>query len=115
MKHVAVAGILLAAVAAGCGSKATATRNVQDAEAMKAALLREMPVGTPIADAQRIMEREGFKCEERKDRSFSEMGNLHEGIDFLLCTRADETEDPLMKRKWIVAVVDKDDKVSDIL
>ena len=98
----------------GCGDKGP-TRKVDDATVMKEVLLRQLPVGTPIGEAQKFMEQEGFKCVSRKNRTFSEAGTDHEDIDYLYCTRTDEVTPPALKRKWHIAVVENSDAVADVL
>ena len=62
-----------------------------------------VPVGTPLAEAQRTMERHGFDCEVvRKDNPFN-----HDGYDSLEC---DKTE--VWFHTWSAKIILTDDKVS---
>jgi hypothetical protein len=83
---------------------------------MKQTLKREIPVGTPEAEARRFMERQGFSCTLEKQQSFSEQGKTFNDLDFLYCTRSDtSTTLSLVSREWKIAVVVQNHLVSDIL
>jgi hypothetical protein len=62
-----------------------------------------VPLGTPLAEARRTMERHGFDCEVvRKDNPFN-----HDGYDSLEC---DKTE--VFFHTWSAKIKLTDDKVS---
>jgi hypothetical protein len=62
-----------------------------------------VPLGMPLADARRIMERHGFDCEVvRKDNPFN-----RDGYDSLQC---DKTE--VWFHTWSAKIILTDDKVS---
>jgi hypothetical protein len=88
---------------------------------MKATLLQNVPLGRPVQEARKFMEHEGFTCTLRKNETFYERcawydsGPKHDGIDFLECRRVQDDGSFLMSRFWNVALVLKDERVSDIL
>jgi hypothetical protein len=90
------------------------TTRIAGVDEMKQTLKREIPVGTPAADGRRFMEREGFSCSIIKHGSFSEQGTEVRGIDFLYCCRQDPSS-AWVSCKWQIALVLRDDVVSDIL
>jgi hypothetical protein len=90
------------------------TRTINDVAAMKAALLKHLPAGTPLARAQAFMAREGFHTKMIKNGSWSEGGKDHDGLDFLYCDREDPSA-AWVSRSWQVAVVIRDGAVSDVL
>ena len=71
-----------------------------------------IPVGTPVADAQRIMEQRHFTCSMRTNSSFGDL----KAADFLYCDRRDSDSDitPIVVRRWQVALVLADGKVSAV-
>ena len=71
-----------------------------------------VPVGTPLADAQRIMQQHNFTCSVSTNSSF---GDLH-GADFLYCDChfADSGFTPIVYRVWKVALVLGDGKITGV-
>ena len=95
-------------------------RMYADAKAMKKEIIKKIPVGTPIQDAKRVMEENGFNCAFMEDSAFSEDQDgdpqrqiVHEGQDFLLCHKS-KTVAPLMMREWNVIIVHKAEMVSEV-
>ena len=74
---------------------------------MVEAVLGRVPVGTPIDDAQRFMEREGFTCSRSTNEPFLD----RTGLDYLYC---DRSEGGVTFRRWQVAVVHRDGKVTEV-
>ncbi len=86
---------LVVGVLAGCTSF--------DSDKFNAQVQRWVPVGTPLAEARKTMERHGFDCEVvRKDNPFN-----HDGFDSLEC---DKTE--VWFHTWTAKIILTDDKVS---
>jgi hypothetical protein len=91
-----------------------------DPTALRAAILRRTPVGTPIDETRRLLETAGFSCHMEQDAEFSEFlpgpkrQVVHEHKDFLYGDRT-RLVGLLMQRRWQVAVVhDKQDRVSAV-
>ncbi len=76
---------------------------------MVEAVLGQIPVGTSIDEAQRFMEREGFKC----SRSVNEAFRDRKGLDYIHCDRSDGSR--LVQRRWQIAIVHRDGKVVEAL
>jgi hypothetical protein len=116
---VVVAGLLVTVFVSGCGGggpQPNATRNIEKAAPMKEVILREIPIGTPFANAQQFMETECFECAERKNGEFlDEKGEIHGGADFLYCQRKDDAFPPPKKRIWHIMIVKKDEKVAEVV
>jgi hypothetical protein len=90
------------------------TRTINDVATMKAALHEHLPAGTPLAQAQAFMAREGFHTKMKKNGSWSEGGKDRDGLDFLYCDR-EEPAAAWVSCRWQVAVVIRDGAVSDVL
>ncbi len=75
---------------------------------MVEAVLGQAPVGTPVDDAQKFMEREGFSCSRSTNAAFLD----RKGLDYIYC---DRSEGGIVQRRWQVAVVHKDGKVVEVL
>ncbi len=84
------------------------TRGIAEGPRMVQAVLGQVPVGTPIDDAQRFMEREGFTCSRSTNEHFLDRTKL----DYIYC---DRSEGGLVSRRWQVAVVHRDGKVTEVL
>lgn len=87
---------------------------------MQARVRDIIPLGTPLVDAQRIMEHEGFKCTWKPSGLFVERASWqkniaeHEKLPHLCCDRCD-AEQIIMTTNWSIALVAKDGQVSDII
>ncbi len=90
-----------------------------DDHLMRQEILRKIPQGSSIKQAQVIMEKNGFACSGIKNGSFaestSEKGNYkyHKGINFLSCEK--KKSGFLSNRRWQIAIVDKNNRVSEVL
>ena len=64
-----------------------------------------VPVGTSVADAQRIMEQHQFKCSVMTNASFGDLGLTN--ADFLFCGRSDPDSliTPVAIQGWRVALI----------
>jgi len=115
-------------VAVGCGHSSQFTWKIDDPVVMKSVLAEHVPHGTPVADARRFMESEGFDCRECSNGSFIErtwFGDReprYDGIDFTDCDRVQNLGiykgsfgGLLMSRNWRVALVNDGNAVTDIL
>jgi hypothetical protein len=71
-----------------------------------------IPVGTSLADAQRIMEQHLFICSTMTNSSFGDL----KAADFLYCDRRDSDSrvTPIVTRRWQVALVVADGKISAV-
>ena len=66
-----------------------------------------VPVGTSLADARHIMEQHQFKCSMMTNSSFGDL----KAADFLYC---DHSAGSPVSRRWQVALVLSDSKISDV-
>jgi hypothetical protein len=107
------------AVLAGCQNTPTRvptqTKGAIDTRSMKELLSTHIPRGTAVVEAKRFMEGEGFECQVERNSSFIEEGVSHRGIDYLYCDRSDSTKSRWVSRRWQIALVIKDEVISDIL
>ena len=85
------------------------TRGIEEPPRMVEAILAQVPVGTPVDDAQRFMEREGFKCSRSTNAAFLD----RTGLDYVYCDRWEASG--FVKRRWQVAIVHRDGKVTEVL
>jgi len=83
------------------------TQGIDDAAAMRNILVREVPPGSSVVEAERFMRDQGFSCYRELDASYR---NLN-GIDYLLCGRDDGI---VVFRVWSVAILHQDGKVTDV-
>ena len=91
-----------------------------DPQAMKQEVLKKVPIGSPIQDARKIMEENGFAVAAYENADFVEYPNgdynreiLHKGEDFLLCYKK-STPFFFVTREWMIIIVHGGDVVSDI-
>jgi hypothetical protein len=99
---------LILASVPGCASSLAVTSGIEESPRMVETILSQIPVGTPVDDAQRFMEREGFKC----SRSIGESFGDHKGLDYIYC---DRSEGLVVQRRWQVALVHRNGKVIEVL
>jgi hypothetical protein len=71
-----------------------------------------VPVGTSLAEAKHIMEQHHFTCSVMTNSSFGDL----KAADFLYCDRriADNPVTPAVLRRWQVALVLSDGKISAV-
>jgi hypothetical protein len=93
---------------AGCATSSGLTRGIKEPSDMQRIVRTAVPPGSDLQDAQRFMEKEGFHCSRQTNTSFG--GRI--GIDYLWCDRSDGG---VVKRRWQVAIVHQNGKVSEIL
>jgi hypothetical protein len=120
MKALGFAILLL--TAGGCVCSRFVTADIWEPRQMVETVLRLAPVGTPIDDAQRMMEREGFKCSRVTNGDFFvsireeqkvDTEEQREGLDFVRCSRLHDG--CLVYSTWEVALVHRDGKVAEVL
>lgn len=100
----------------GCASHRQGIRvtaAAKDTSEMESMIRETIPAGTALADARDFMEREGFSCHVIRNGSFSEQGEVYEGIDYIHCYRDDATSF-WVHRCWQIALVLEDDTVTDV-
>jgi hypothetical protein len=84
-------------------------RMLKDSKSMKAEILKHIPLGTAVEDAQKKMEENSFKCALKQNRSFAETEDdgsqrIHEKCDYLYC----DLELPITeycRRRYQIAMV----------
>jgi hypothetical protein len=96
--------------ATGCLGGGSATRGIEQPPKMIDAITSRVPVGTPVDDAQRFMEREGFTCSRESNADFRD----RKGLDYIYC-RCDRPLDLFVSRGWMIAIVHRDGKVTEVL
>lgn len=111
--------IFLLTFALICQAEERKIRLVKSAKDTKQGILKKIPIGSSIEEAQNIMEANGFICKKKEGGAFSEQDNdgkatIHKGIDYLYCDK-EMPESPYCVRRWQVAIVDSNGVVSDIL
>jgi hypothetical protein len=106
MKILALAFVL---AVAGCAHD---DRLPEQSAAVTTQIRGWIPVGTSLSDARRIMEHHHFTCSMMTNSSFGDL----KGADFLYCDRRDSDSriTPIVVRRWQVALVLSDGRVSDI-
>jgi hypothetical protein len=87
------------------------TDDIEDPNRMTAIIHEHLPPGTPIDDAQKFMESEGFKCSRSNNGRFLD----REGIDYLYCDRHDGGNCDFVTRRWQIAIVHQNEKVVEII
>jgi hypothetical protein len=114
-----LATLILMVLCAGCAFTSQATRRLDNRVTMQSVLLQNIPPGTPLDDARKFMELQGFKCKLVQQGSFVEQKQFgddskrHENIDYLECIRS-ETTGMMRSRQWKIAVVIADGLVDDV-
>ena len=105
----------------GCAHNSQITWKIDDHDQLKTVLREHIPPGTPVALAQRFMEKEGFTCARVSKGVFVEReqwheeGPLHENIDYLDCNRSWTAGSIFMVRKTEVGLVLDHGVVKDVL
>ncbi|WP_153556736.1 hypothetical protein [Roseimaritima sediminicola] len=107
MMRLALTNVLIVAVA-GCTGTQSVTLGIEKPPGMAEAVLSEIPVGTPVEDAERFMVREGFACIRATDAEFLD----RKGLDYIYC---DRTEGETVQRRWQIAVVHNNGEVAEII
>jgi len=87
------------------------TRDITDSRTMRAQLLSISVLHISVENARTIMQREGFECTPIKNGQFGSYLNT----DYLYCTRIDGGLFNPVKRKWQIALIEKDDATTDVV
>ena len=98
------------AAAVGSAGLPTVTRDVAGPPRMVEAVLGRVPVGTPVEDAHRFMESEGFAC----SREVNDEDDDADGLDCLYCDRSDGGLFSWVLRRWQVSIYHRDGKVVEV-
>ena len=110
-----VAWLLGIAVAAAIALTWTlATRRIElsdDQMQSRAIILREVPLGTAMAEARARLRARGFRCLEVENQSFAEYANGRR-FDYTWCDIRDSGW--LVYRRWQVALVPSQGKLQDV-
>ncbi len=112
--------VLLLLLLAGCTGTRQYTRNIDDAELLRSVVMARVPPGTPLSEAQRLMELEGFDCEVDRNvvfverRQFNDEQPRKEGVDILSCRRT-ESAGLLMTRLIDIGLVLNGETVTGVL
>src|SRR5262245_45467332 len=111
--------MLLLVSCSACRSDENKIKMYKNPEDMKQEILKHIPIGSSIKDAQRVMEANGFKC-EMSYGSFVEMYEgerfpraKHDNTPHLYCDKEVNSE-IFSLRRWQIAIVHKDGVVSDV-
>jgi hypothetical protein len=80
----------------------------EDAAGTRQEILRVVPLGASLRQAEGAMTRNGFACSESKDATFG----AHRHIDFLWCDR--KQLEGLVHRRWQIALIHNGDQVQEI-
>jgi hypothetical protein len=108
--RVALTALALAlAAVAGCAGTRAVTRGIEESPRMVEVVLGHVPVGTPVEDAQRFMEREGFACSRSTSAAFLD----RKGLNYVYCDRSEGSG--WVQRRWQVAIVHRDGRVVEVL
>jgi len=100
--------LVLAFILAASGCARSDKLSEQPAQAA-AQIQNWVPVGTSLADARHIMEQHQFKCSVMTNSSFGDL----KSADFLYCDYSASAGWPIIRR-WQVALVLSDSKISDV-
>ena len=104
----ALVGLVASAIVAGCASRLV--DRVEDADAMRAAILRVAPPGTPIAHAARLLAAEGFTCQPSQRSTFP---GIADSTTYAYCAGRSRSQ-ASVHRHWQVALVDSAGTVTDV-
>ena len=99
---------LIGLLVTGCFGTQPVTHGVQETIRMVQIVTEKIPIGTPIDDARRFMELEGFEYSRKTNEPFLDRN----GLDYIYCDRSDGS---LIQRRWQIAVIHRDGKVSEVL
>ena len=97
------------AVVTGCTGTRSVTRDIEEPPRLVEVVLSQVPVGTSVENAQRFMEREGFKCSRTIAGQFGD----RKGLDYVYCDRSEGGV--WVQRRWQVAIVHRGGKVTEVL
>ncbi len=86
---------------------------------VKEEILKQVPLGSSMEHAQKIMLEDGFQCTMMLNERFIEQENhftkaTHEGIDYLYCDK-EKGKSFFCSQRWQIAIVRRNNVVADIL
>jgi hypothetical protein len=92
-----------------------------NAKDMKQEILKSIPIGSSLTNAQKLMDANGFRCSKQEQGNFLELdtenmdyGILHNNIKYLYCDKELSAES-FCSRRWQIALVFDGNTVSDII
>lgn len=94
----------------GAGREVESTPGIVNEADMIRLLSSRLPAGTPLEMARAFMEREGFKCSLTTNGHFGD----RKAIDYLYCTRSEDSGMALVDRRWLVAIIHESGQVVEI-
>ena len=92
----------------GCHRQRLTGDGARTSNDFRLAVLQVAPLGTPTAEAQGAMVRNGFTCAEAVHAKWGDLS----GIDYLHCDRYDGSQP--VKQRWQVALIHRDGKIVDV-
>jgi hypothetical protein len=92
-------------ITSGCASRQSFTRGIEEPARMEEVILKAIPVGTPLPEAQRFMESEGFSCFADKNR---------DGTEILWGDRQNATKKFLINQRWQIKIRHESGKVAEV-
>ena len=104
--------IMLASIAlclAGCQNEAERLGLTDNPAKCRDLIMVKVPVGTPVADAERIMKEYGFACNLYRGAE----ANAVQGGDMLHCDLMSKQKG-MVSRRWQVMFILNNDKVEDV-
>jgi len=84
---------------------------METADEMRASLLKIIPVGTPVSEAETLLQNQGFEVQRMTNASFVENDKLREHIDYLY---GNMSEGIVVQRRWQVSIVHDQNAVREI-
>lgn len=118
---VIMSGAILTVLCISCTHRGDRIRLNTDQKAMKKEILKNVPIGSHVEDAKRLMEENGFSCESWVNHIFSVQLEddpttyvQHEKADFLSCNKS-RTRVPPVTAEWYIAFVHKDGIISEVV
>jgi hypothetical protein len=99
-------------LAAGCATSAATPPLPENYNGAYEQVRQWVPLGTTLANAQKIMASHGFTCSVTRNAPWDNQSN----VDYLYCDEvwAAPSDFLVMKRRWQVALFLTDDKVSSV-
>lgn len=92
-------------------------RFYDDPDLMEQEVLRLIPLGSSVANAEKIMTNNGFKCSPKEKRSFvrenEEIANPREEFDYLYCD-IEKLAGILVFRRWQINIFHENSKVNQV-
>ena len=103
--------IAVGAIVAFASYRGLRGTGMETAAEMQQALSTEIPVGTPVKEAEARLRKRGFRVEPMTDASFVVEGRRYEHLDYLY---GDMSEGNGVSRRWQIAVVHQHGAVTEV-